>query len=194
VAGLINGDGRQPFDDFVRASSERLARTAYLLTWDLTESEDVVQEALLRTAKQWSRVAAMEFPYAYVRRIVVNLALRETRRRRGDRRPTTPVDELDAVSDGRFERDLERIDAREEILDMLASLPRRQRAVLVLRYFEDLSEDEIAAQLDWPVGTVKSASSRALADLRRHYAATNDAALPRALPSEITPTPKGIHP
>lgn len=146
-----------------------LLRTAYLITWNLPEAEDVVQEALSRAAARWADVEKMEHPQAYVRRIVVNCATTEAQKR--VRRLEDPragiAAMIDDLADDRFEEQLARVDTRSEILWLLTQLSRQQRAVLVLRYFEELSESEIADYLSIPIGTVKSTASRALDQLRR---------------------------
>jgi RNA polymerase sigma-70 factor (sigma-E family) len=157
------------FEEFAGHVTGNLLRTAYLITWDLQEAEDAVQEALSRAAARWTRVEKMEHPKAYVRRIVVNCATAEAQkrdRRLGESRAGIAAI-FDDLSDDRFEQQLARIDTRSEILWLLAQLSRQQRAVLVLRYFEDLSESEIADYLSLPIGTVKSTASRALDRLRR---------------------------
>jgi RNA polymerase sigma-70 factor (sigma-E family) len=153
---------RGEFDAFVAAHVDELVRTAYLVVWDLAEAEDLVQETLLRIAKRWPRVRAMEHPKAYARRVLLNLALDgSTRRARRlqelDGRP--PADRVD----GRSAHALWQVDTRSELVDALAGLPPRQRAVLVLRYFLDLPEAEVAAALGCSLGTVKSTASRGLA-------------------------------
>lgn len=162
---------RAAFDAFVAAHTDGLLRTAYLITWDLAEAEDLVQECLLAVARRWPRVKAMDHPRAYARRILVNLALddapRRTRRRRELADDTTagliatPPDEADEAGARAFDD----VDARAELLQALSMLAPRQRAVLVLRYFEDLTEAQAAAALGCSVGTVKSTSARALARL-----------------------------
>jgi RNA polymerase sigma factor (sigma-70 family) len=114
-------------------------------------------------------VKKMDYPLAYARRILVNLALRgaHQRARTDAELNVTDATPLETREDQRVEQNLIAIDTRSEILWMLAKLPRRQRVVVVLRYFEDLSELEIAEQLKWPIGTVKSTSSRALEQLRQ---------------------------
>jgi RNA polymerase sigma factor (sigma-70 family) len=112
----------------------------------------------------------MDYPRAYVRRILVNLAIdRSTERSTRNRAEIYSGDEdsLVHVADRQGEAQFLQIEARSEILDLLARLPLRQRAVIVLRYFEDLSEADIATQLDWPIGTVKSTASRALEAMQR---------------------------
>jgi RNA polymerase sigma-70 factor (sigma-E family) len=157
---------RAEFDRFVADSSTGLLRTGYLIVWDLAEAEDLVQECLLAVARRWPRVRRMEHPYAYARRILVNLALRdgqarsrrrgELAERAGDREP----------SDDAAAQALEGVPVRDELLVALGRLPPRQRAVLVLRYLEDLSEAQVADALGCSVGTVKSSASRGLTRLQ----------------------------
>jgi RNA polymerase sigma-70 factor (sigma-E family) len=164
---LLRGNrAKTEFDAFVEAHAGELARTAYLVLWDLAEAEDLVQETLLRIAKRWPRIRRMEHPGAYARRVLVNLALDESKRRvrrlqELDGRP--PADRVDGSS----VRALWQVDARSALTDALARIPPRQRAVLVLRYFLDLPEAEVAAALGCSVGTVKSTASRALARLEQ---------------------------
>jgi RNA polymerase sigma-70 factor (sigma-E family) len=152
---------RQEFDRFVADSADGLVRTAYLIVWDLAEAEDLVQECLLTVARRWPRVRRMDHPRAYARRILVNLALdgRGRRARRRQELDASPeaIDQR-AAEDGR----LAGVEARRDLIDALATLPPRQRVVLVLRYFEDLPEAQVAAVLGCSVGTVKSSASRGL--------------------------------
>jgi RNA polymerase sigma-70 factor (sigma-E family) len=152
----------EDFEHFVRENTPRLLRTAYLVTWDLAEAEDCVQDALTVTLRHWRRVKSMESPRAYVRTIVLRRAIRQSQTRA--RRRTEPLSS-DYV-DERFAKECDALDTRSEILWLLQGLPRGQRAVLALRYYDDLSELEIAEQLGWPVGTVKSTAARALERLR----------------------------
>lgn len=161
------------FDEFVAAHVRDLMHTAYLIVCDESEAEDLVQESLLRVAKRWPRVRAMDRPAAYARRILVNLAIDgargQTRRRQeldhaAGADPTTEV--WFDVSDGRTEAALDAVAQRGLLLDALRQLSPRQRAVIVLRYFHDLSEAETARLLGCSVGTVKGSSSRGLERLR----------------------------
>jgi len=150
------------FDKFVAAHVDDLLRTAYLIVWDEGEAEDLVQECLLKVARRWPRVRRMEQPQAYARRILVNLALDGARRRAQRRRelePGTPPI-LSAIDP------LQTIETRAELLQALGQLHERQRAVLVLRYFNDLTEAQVAEVLGCSPGTVKSSASRGLARLR----------------------------
>jgi RNA polymerase sigma-70 factor (sigma-E family) len=159
---------RVEFERFVDGCAGGLLRTGYLIVWDLAEAEDLVQETLLRVARRWPRVRKMDQPAAYARRILVNLAIDDAKRRSRRRR------ELEAAYGARLEADVEQasalafvaLGARAELLGALALLPPRQRAVLVLRYFEDLSEAQTAQTLGCSLGTVKSTASRGLARLR----------------------------
>lgn len=160
-------DRRHEFERFVTGSADELLRTAYLIVWDLGEAEDLVQETLVKVAKRWPRVRRMEHPTAYARRILVHLALdgreRRTRRRRELEHGQPYIERADPGSSGLVAQ----IDARAELVAALASLPPRQRAVLVLRYFLDLPELAAAEALGCSVGTVKSSASRGLARLEQ---------------------------
>jgi RNA polymerase sigma-70 factor (sigma-E family) len=149
------------FDAFVASSSDRLARTAYLLCGDRGHAEDIVQVALMRTARHWR--TAKELPEAYARRVVVNLT--KDRWRSLGRRPSElPLElERDPHAD---ERSSTALLDRDELVRAALTLPQGQRAVLVLRYFDDLSVEEAAAALGCSTGTVKSQTSRALENLR----------------------------
>jgi RNA polymerase sigma-70 factor (sigma-E family) len=169
MESLRGAPARREFERFAAEATAGLLRTGYLVTSDLAEAEDLVQETLLRTAKRWPSVRKMDYPLAYARRILINLSLRGAhgRARTDAELNVTNTTPLETREDPRVERNLLAIDTRSEILWMLGSLPRRQRVVVVLRYFEDLSEMEIAEQLEWPIGTVKSTTSRALEQLRQ---------------------------
>lgn len=142
-------------------------RTAYLVVWDAAEAEDLVQECLLVVARRWPRVRGMDHPYAYARRVLINLALDGAQHRA--RRRLELVDHgsagVDAIADESSTRRLHAVGVRAELIQALATLPPRQRAVLVLRYFEDLSEAQVAELLGCSVGTVKSTASRGLTRL-----------------------------
>jgi RNA polymerase sigma-70 factor (sigma-E family) len=159
---------RAEFERFVDGCAGELLRTGYLITWDIGEAEDLVQETLLRVARRWPRVRLMDQRVAYARRILVYLAIDDSKRRGRRRRELEQPDgaQLEAIADETASGLLGAVDARAEVLDALASLAPRQRVVLVLRYFEDLSEAQAADILGCSLGTVKSTTSRALARLR----------------------------
>jgi RNA polymerase sigma-70 factor (sigma-E family) len=157
------------FERFVSESADSLLRTAYLVTGDASHAEDLVQDSFLKVARRWARVSSMDSPRAYARKILVNLALDGTKRRSLHR------DELGKKSPPewppRWESEISRgafaaVDDRLELIRALGELPPRQRAVLVLRYFDDLSESEVASTLGCSLGTVKSTTSRALERMR----------------------------
>ena len=134
------GRTRVEFERFVDTCAGDLLRTGYLIVWDLEEAEDLVQETLLRVARRWPRVRRMDLPGGYARRILVNLAINDAKRRSRRRRELERPDgaPLEAHADRAAAGMFEAFDARAELLGALAVLPPRQRAVLVLRYFEDL--------------------------------------------------------
>ena len=159
---------RPEFDRFVTESSTGLLRTAYLIVGDLHQAEDLVQETLFKVARRWPKVSRMDHPIAYARRILVNLALQgrpKWSRRRAELNETPPGDAPSPAAP---------LDTHDELHDALLALPPRQRAVLVLRYFLDLPEAEVASVLECSLGTVKSTASRGLARLEQTLRPTND--------------------
>jgi len=150
------------FTDFVRAHSASLFRSAYLMTGDYQRAEDTLQTALVRLYQRWPRVDAMDNPVGYAHRVVVNQAVSWWRRRSSHELPLPSSRE--PAWDGRVEDVAE----HDRVWRAVLSLPRRQRAVTVLRYYEDLTEAQIAETLGMAPGTVKShshAASRRLAEL-----------------------------
>jgi RNA polymerase sigma-70 factor (sigma-E family) len=168
---------RVDFERFVSDSSGTLLRTAYLIVWDLGEAEDLVQETLFEVARRWPRIRRMERPLAYARRILVNRAVSGSARRSRRRQELTAAmpSESAVGMDGLAESG-----AADELMNALAALPPRQRAVLVLRYFLDLPEAEVAAALKCSLGTVKSTASRGLARLEQAMRPAHD---PRSIPT-----------
>ena len=150
------------FTGFVRAHSASLFRTAYLLTGDYQRAEDLLQITLVRVYQRWPRVSAMDRPVGYARKVVVSQAASWWRRRSSHEAPMFVREEP-----ARGDRTDEAAE-HERVWTAVLSLPPRQRAVTVLRYYEDLSEAEIAATLGMAPGTVKShghAAVRRLAGL-----------------------------
>lgn len=159
-AGTASG-AEQEFRVFVQGIAASLHRTAYLLCGDWYLADDLVQEALARAYSHWRKVRKADNPTAYVRRILINESRRSWRRNRNAGVPTeagaadlTVADMSDGVVD------------RAELLQALQSLPARQRATVVLRFLEGLSERETAEALGCSEGTVKSQTSRALIKLK----------------------------
>jgi RNA polymerase sigma-70 factor (sigma-E family) len=150
------------FAEFVRARSATLFRTAYLMTGDHHRAEDLLQTTLLRLYQRWPQVDAMERPAAYARKVLVSQAVSWWRLRSSHETGLQPQDE--PTWGGRVEEVAE----HERVWQAVLTLPRRQRAVIVLQYFEDLSEAEIAETLHMARGPVKShrhAAARRLAVL-----------------------------
>jgi RNA polymerase sigma-70 factor (sigma-E family) len=171
---LMGMEAGQEFEDFVRKRSAALLRTAYALTGDHGHAEDLLQTALLRTARCWS--AARNAPEAYARQVLVNLCrdrVRWLRRRPRESvlaeaaEPSGPAENVDAMA--------EQVGQRHSLIQALTGLPTAQRHVVVLRFLEDLSVSETAELLGISPGTVKSYTARALSSLR---VILNDTALP----------------
>ena len=156
----MNAAAEQEFRDFVGARGSALLRTAVLLTGDRGLAEDAVQAALIRLCLAWSRIRNRDAVEAYARRIVVREVMSWRRRRRVSEQLVAAVP--DVVGGG----DVSAIAERDELMQALRTLPPRQRAVVVLRYFDDASEAEIADALGITTGSVKTHASRALATLR----------------------------
>ncbi len=146
------------FEDFVIARRAELLRTAYLLTGSHHDAEDLVQVALLRVVPTWHRIA--DHPEPYVRKVLARESINRWRRRRWREVPTA------AVPDGTESGALAPTGEEEDLRRALLLLSPRQRAVVVLRYYEDLTERETAARLGIGVGTVKSHAREALGRLR----------------------------
>lgn len=151
----------EAFSDFVAARSRHLLQAAHLLTGDRHRAEDLLQTALTRAYLRWDRIVD-EDPEGYVRRTMVNAHIDWWRRKPWREQATGELPELEVPDSTAGHA------TRESLLRALAGLSRQQRAVVVLRYFEDLSEAEIARTLGCSPGTVKSAASRAMAKLRAH--------------------------
>lgn len=154
-------DTDRDFTLFVHNHMSALMRTAFLLTGDGLAAEELVQDTLVRLYPKWHMVQAAEVPLAYVRRTLANGFVNHTRR--ASRRETA-VDYLPDLPD---EHDYScRYDDRDQLWSLLRTLPERQRAALVLRYFHDLPDDEIGTALGCRIGTVRSLISRGLTSLR----------------------------
>jgi RNA polymerase sigma-70 factor (sigma-E family) len=145
------------FEEYVSQRLPSLRRLAHLLTGDWAEAEDLVQDVLVRCEGRWRRIG-LDDPHGYVRRAVVNAAANWRRRRRLE----APLADHAAVLDHAPD-----VEARVALLTALRRLPLPQRQVVVLRFYEQMTEAETAAALGIAVGTVKSRLSRALDALRR---------------------------
>ncbi len=149
------------FAQFVEARQRGLQRTAWLLTGDWALAEDLVQTALARSWPRWERIRRRDDPEIYVRRVIVNTWASWSRRRWRGERPSATVPDSQAPGDMAAE-----VAVRMAVRAALGSLTARQRAVLVLRVFDDLSEAQVAQVLDCAVGTVKATLAHAVARLR----------------------------
>jgi RNA polymerase sigma-70 factor (sigma-E family) len=164
-----SAEAYEDFDGFVRGSTRQLLRAAYLLTGDQLLAEDLVQAALCRTYLSWSHLDRSGNAYAYTRKIMYRLQVDWWRRRR-------VVDHLTAtVPDVQGADPADVLLQRLSVSSVLAKLPPRQRAVLTLRFLEDLSEADVASLLGCSTGTVKSQTSKAIAKLRQIWPALSDA-------------------
>ena len=149
------------FEAYMSARQPSLLRTAYLLTGDRHTAEDLVQTALAKLYLSWYKVHRRELVDGYVRRILVNE--NNSLWRRAWKRREVATDE---VPDTVGTHDHADHGERAALWEFVQTLPKRQRAVIVLRYYEDLPEAEVAEILGVSVGTVKSQASRALASMR----------------------------
>jgi RNA polymerase sigma-70 factor (sigma-E family) len=160
--------GTATYEEYVAARWTPLYRTAYLLTANHADAEDLVQATLVKTYLSWAKVSGASSPDAYVRRILTNAflsgrrPLRITRERLVDQPPETASAEPSSE---------DRLTLWPHVVD----LPPKQRAVVVLRYYEDLTEQQIAEALGCSTGTVKSTASDALKSLRARIASTEGA-------------------
>jgi RNA polymerase sigma-70 factor (sigma-E family) len=153
----------EEFGEFVQRRAAPLHRTAYLLCGDWHLANDLVQEALAKTYRNWARVQRADSPDAYVRRILVNEANRHWRRQKMATTGHETTTDIAVTGDATNE-----IVRRDGLLRGLLALPARQRATIVLRYLEGLTERETATVLRCSEGTVKSQTSRALAALKTY--------------------------
>jgi RNA polymerase sigma-70 factor (sigma-E family) len=167
-------DAYEGYREFVLARGPALSRAAYLLTGDRSAAEELTQAALVKAALRWRRVVEAGNPEAYVRRIMVNEHI-SWWRRFGRRELASGYQETERGQTDPAEAAAQRLD----LAAALAQLPKRQRAVIVLRFYEDLSEAETAAAMGCSVGTVKSQASVALGKLRR-LMSNSDLGVPNA--------------
>lgn len=159
------------FEEFISARLGALLRYATVLTWDPHLAEDITQEVLVRAQARWARIGGLDAPERYVKRMVLNEFL-SWRRRRAARQIPLSRESLDGLVPATADRTAD-WDERDAAMRLIATLPPKQRAVIALRFYEDLSDEQIAEQLGCRTGTVRSHLSRALATLR--------AALPASL-------------
>jgi RNA polymerase sigma-70 factor (sigma-E family) len=149
------------FRDFVATRSPALVRSAWLLTGNEATAQDLVQTALAKVWVRWGRVTRHDAPEAYTRRVMVSTFLTWKRRRSHGELAVAAIPDRVEAHDAFADADL-----RGLVAQALRALPRRQRAVVVLRFFDDLTEAQAADVLGCSVGTVKSQTSKALKWLR----------------------------
>jgi RNA polymerase sigma-70 factor (sigma-E family) len=169
VATGGSGSAASAFDELVVSNERRLLRLALMLSGGVHTAEDLVQTVLARAHRRWDRISALEYPEAYLRTMVVNEFLSWRRRLKNNELPMAEIAEpvpAEDVSSRQAQRDA--------VWRLLATLPRQQRAVLVLRFYEDLPDDEIAAVLRCSASTVRSNAARGLASLRAAVPAPNE--------------------
>ena len=154
--------GPTDFDDFVSSRGQSLLRFAYLLSGDAHLAEDLVQEVLARLHRRWGRIAAMHHAEAYVRTSIARQLISWRRRRSAQETIVAAVPDRPVQHDPQ-----QHLLARAQMWQLLAGLPPKQRAVLVLRFYDDLPDNEIAALLGCGVSTVRSQAARALARMRQ---------------------------
>lgn len=158
------------FEEFLDAELAGLTRFAGVLTGDRQLAHDTLADALVKAAAAWSRIGRMQFPAAYVRRMVTTTFLAE--RRRYQRRRTEPVGDLTGLDRAAPDR-TEALGHRDQLAGMLLGLSRQQRAALVMRFYLDLTDDEVAVELGCSSATVRSHVSRGLAALRLTHHSLN---------------------
>lgn len=151
---------RVAFGDYVRSRGGALLRAAQALTGNRADAEDLVQSTLVKTYQSWDSISDPAALDTYVRRVMINTHISGWRRRRVDEFPTDELPD-EPAADQTVDSDL-----RELVQRALDRLPRRMRAAVMLRYYDDMSEPEVAAALGVSVGTVKSTVARAVAKLR----------------------------
>ena len=152
------------FDEFLREQLGPLVRFAGVLTADAHLAQDLTQDALVRAHARWSRIGRLDRPDLYLRRMITNGYL--SWRRLASVRTTHPVPDADRLSRDTVPDPAVRLADADLVGTLLATLSRRQRAVLVLRFYEGRTDEEIASILGCAAGTVRSHVSRALAGLR----------------------------
>src|SRR5580693_8382318 len=172
---------RMAFGEYVRSRSHVLLRAAQSMTGNRTDAEDLVQATLVKAYQSWDRIDDQAALDTYVRRVMVNTHISGWRRRRVDENPDEPVAD-DATWDS---------DMRDIVQRAIDRLPRQMRAAVMLRYYDDMTEPEVAAALGVSVGTVKSTVARAVAKLRKD-AELGAGSLPSPREPSLDPRWRGV--
>jgi RNA polymerase sigma-70 factor (sigma-E family) len=158
---MSRGD-RVAFGEYVRSRRHALLRAAQALTGNRADAEDLLQATLVKAYQSWDRIDDPAALDTYVRRVMVNTHISGWRRRRVDEYPTDEVPDAAVADDATRESDL-----RDVVQRAIDRLPRQMRAAVMLRFYDDMTEPEVAAALGVSVGTVKSTVARAVAKLRK---------------------------
>ena len=169
------------FGEYVRSRSHTLLRAAQAMTGNRADAEDLLQATLVKAYQSWDRIDDPAALDTYVRRVMVNTHISGWRRRRVDEYPTDEIPDS-AVADATWDTDLH--DVVQRAIDRL---PRQMRAAVMLRFYDDMTEPEVAAALGVSVGTVKSTVARAVAKLRKDVELGAD-----SLPRQRDPSPPGV--
>jgi len=191
IIGTSRRSRDEDFTAFVTDHQADLLRTAWLLCGDTHRAEELTQQALVRTYGAWSRAGAGD-PLAYARRVLVNLRIDTWRRRRREVlvAPEDLPDDVAHPGTAPHRSTADHQADRDQLVRALATLSPRQRRVVVLRHLVGLPEADVAADLGISVGTVKSTSSRALAQLRATLSDAPDGAAPPSASPSSTPAPR----
>ena len=177
----MSAGDRVAFGEYVRSRSHTLLRAAQAMTGNRADAEDLLQATLVKAYQSWDRIDDPTALDNYVRRVMVNTHISGWRRRRVDEYPTDEVPDS-AVADSTRDTDLH--DVVQRAIDRL---PRQMRAAVMLRFYDDMTEPEVAAALGVSVGTVKSTVARAVAKLRKDTELGAD-----SLPRQRDPSPPGV--
>ncbi|WP_034263439.1 SigE family RNA polymerase sigma factor [Actinospica robiniae] len=161
----MDAEHEREFRDFVASRSKSLLHTAYLLTGDWEQGRDLLQTALAGTARRWARLHDRQSPEAYVRRALYHAHI-DRFRRPGWGRETATAEPPERAPSGAGLDHADAVAQRRDLVAALRRLPKRQRAIVVLRYFEDRPDAEIADLLGISAGTVRSQTHKALTTLR----------------------------
>lgn len=150
------------FGEYVRSHSQALLRAARAITGNRTDAEDLVQATLVKAYQSWDRIDDPAALDTYMRRVMVNTHISGWRRRRVDEYPTDVIPDSPAREDATGDSDLHDV-----VWRAIDRLPRQMRAAVILKFYDDMPESEVAAVLGVSVGTVKSTVARAVAKLRK---------------------------
>ena len=158
---MKTGNTGRDFDDYVASHGAALERYACVLTDDAHAAQDLVQTALMKAWRRWRRISRMEYPDAYIRRILTNTFLDQRQRRDTGKNPTAEVPDRPGGPDP-----AEQAVHRDEVIRALTTLTPTQRAVIVLRHYLGCNDEQIAAELGCGVSTVRSHASRGMESMR----------------------------